>query len=1034
MKNEKLLSIKSHFLYRLFQRKGWVSIDIIAEPSLLLHSKLQNIFLELDSLKDIQVDFGYFFSTINIITSSGEVHKIKYIPKRFSNAASEWLELLKIYGLLKSLNDTVRSFYNGTRYVSFRDDEIFFENNIIANKHLFFAINELEKVFDNFKFSKTFQFLSDYKLSPEAVRVENNEKFMENEPVRQAKFFEGLNDKQIEAVITNEDNVMVVAGAGSGKTKVIESKVNYLVEKLNVPSKNILILAFNKDAVSELQDRVVNIPKMNIKTFHSLGNRILNVSEKESDVIDCASDNAKYTHFIKNLLLKVLDKKPLLSAILLYFKSFYYKSKNPYSFTSMGEYNSFIQENKIITLKNEVVKSFGEVDIANFLYLHKIDYFYEKEYEEKYEKSFEYGTYRPDFTIPATKEHPKIYIEYFGIDEQGNTLKGIEKDKYAQSILWKQSLHDENNTILISLYAYQKRKGRLLSILKRKLKKYNVKCNELLPVEERLKVLNEINGIDDFSALLTRFLVNYKANNHRVDYLWKSLNLRLAKINAQVKLLFSNSANIDQVTSLEYEINHIKRKLAFLKIFNAVYCEYEKYLKESKKYDFLDMIVKASDEVYNCYLRKIFDYKYILVDEFQDISRGRSDFIKKLIALNPDSKWFVVGDDWQSINRFAGSDLSIMLNFEDVFSENNTRKSKIIKLDKVYRFNDSISDVASKFIQQNPNQMKKDIIAKPATQPSVLVWYADSSIYAIQEIINHLFIELNHSQYYEDEANKPPEILILGRYNRTTDNEYGAKLLHAIKNLKKEYKDYFEIEYKTIHKSKGLGKDYVIILDLEQGAFPVSKEDDPILDMVMGVKESFADAEERRLFYVALTRAKNKVYLVSNSHPSCFLNELTNEANQYKIFVANEPEGYASKRCPVCEIGLMVKPYSDKDKFYYCQNRMCMNKAPTCPICGKGFLYKDEDLQCVICSNSDCNYVSEECPNCGGILLHRQGEFGPFIGCSNFRGQEELTCANIIKVERCVGCNNQSAYLYNVLVQNNKIVTKCSDKNCRRCK
>lgn len=1023
-----LLELKANLFYRLFNRKKITIFQFNDSPLIYLKSYDNIEEVKIENISDIKIENKYFFSALTIFTKDNLIQKIPYISTNKTKKIIKLLPILMAYSKIKNLDLYICKKFDASKYISYRDNLIFYEKYIDKNKSLFSYIEDFKIVFKNFDFTKNFNNLSEYQKNREKVRLNNNKQFLAKEPERAEKFIKGLNERQALSVIVNEDNVMVVAGAGSGKTKVIECKVDYLINKLHIEPSEILVLAFNKDAVIELQERIKCLPACNIKTFHSLGNKIISI-DNDKKLIDFATSENKYQEFIKNLILKILIDRPLYNILFLYFQSFFYKTENPYNFATQGEYNNFIKENKIISLKSEEVKSFGEVDIANFLYIHNIPYKYEEEYKGNYERTFEHGTYRPDFYIPQNDKHKDIYIEYFGIDRNGETPSYINEKKYKESILWKRNIHKENNTILIELYSFNKFEGNLLKKLKKQLKKYNVNCSEILPAEERLKILNDTKGIDNFTKLLSTFLTNYKANKHNYGILWKNLMLKFREIYNEIELKFANYENKNQINRLHYEICLIKRKQAFLKIFKSVYQEYENLLKENNKYDFSDMIVTASEKIYNCYESNTFNYKYILVDEFQDMSLGRGDFIKKLIAMHKDSKLFVVGDDWQSINRFAGSYLALMIDFEDEFGEGGTRKTEIIKLNKVYRYNDNINEVSSKFVQENPNQIRKEIFAPHTNEPSVLVWYDEDKISALKSIITTISNEIKSQERHQEGLENIPSVLILGRYNLKPQKD--DELIYEIKQLKNVFKNQIDIEYMTIHKSKGLGRDYVIILDLQEGAFPSTRTDDPILDMVMSEKDSFPNAEERRLFYVALTRAKEKVYLYSGKHPSSFLNELTEPEKEYPIFICNKPDNYATQKCPYCNTGLMVKPLSDNDKFYYCQNNLCKQKAPACPVCNKGFLYEDKKFGKIICSNEECGYIAEKCPVCGGILYHRKSKYGTFIGCSNYCGNNELSCTYHKHSIKCNTCKENSAFLYESYdFKTNEIKNCCSNKDC----
>ena len=1033
---ENIEKIKSNFIYRFLNPSALSTIEILDNFEITISSKKKTVSLNIKDIKNIKTNTHLFFSDIILIDKFGNKIILPFIWKRKTKNVDNWYNGLSLHQKYTELESIINEYFNN-KYISYRDNNLFISKEIEKYKYYIRVKNEFSKIFPKIKFELKYKTLSSYLKSPEEFRINHNKNFCLKETTRKNTYLSGLNEKQTLAVITNEDNVLVLAGAGSGKTKVIECKVNYLINTLKVNPSEILVLAFNNKAVNELQERIPILNEDNITTFHKFGSRILKRNPEEQ-LLDVATNESRYFSFIKGLIIETIEDSNYYNLLYTYFKSFFYKTKNSYEFTNIEEYKNYIYENKLLTLKSEHVKSFGEIDIANYLFLHNIPYEYEAEYKYPYTKTPLHNIYRPDFYIPANNEHEDIYIEFFGIDRDNNTSLQIKKEKYIETIKWKREVHKCNKTNLIELFSYDRFEGNLLKKLKRKLRALKVDTSKLLDKEERLKFLNSQNEFDDFTRLLGTFLQHFKENKYSCSILLatltnqlKSLSLKLLEIQKNIEKLDIKTKNPDnhmQINNLQYEINQIRRKRVFLKIFNSVFIKYQNKLKTEKKYDFADMISHASDEIVEKHI--IGNFKYILVDEFQDISKGRANLLKILLSMNYDSKLFVVGDDWQSINRFAGSDLSIIRNFSKEFGENKTRKSTYIKLNRTYRFNSNISEIASKFIQKNPFQIKKEITARTTSVPSVLVWYTDNEVNALFDIVNKIYENVKNND------NKKTSILILGRYNIKTDTQFGMELQNCIKDMQHnpKYEKIFDITYSTIHSAKGLGKDYVIILNLRQGAFPSSKEDDPILSMVMAQEESFENAEERRLFYVALTRAKEKVYLIGPDNPSAFLIELTDSENHYPVYICNHPDNYSLKMCPQCKTGMMVRPFAENDKFYYCHNPNCKHKAPVCPICGKGFLYMDEKRNSIICSNEDCLYIAESCNICDGILLHRKNskDSSYFIGCSNFSGKDNPTsCTYTHKVKKCSNCNKKNVFLYKRYTSDfEKIQICCIDKNC----
>ena len=310
--------------------------------------------------------------------------------------------------------------------------------------------------------------------------------------------------------------------------------------------------------------------------------------------------------------------------------------------------------------------------------------------------------------------------------------------------------------------------------------------------------------------------------------------------------------------------NRIKTKNYYLlKIILVIYQLYQQELKDNHEMDFDDMIIKASKNDL-----KIKNYKYIIIDEYQDSSMIRFNLIKSILDKT-DASLFVVGDDFQSIYKFAGCNLNVMLDFNKYFKD-----SKIYKINNTYRNSQELIDIAGRFIMRNPNQIRKDLkSSKHIKNPIIIVKYKD-----YRKEFKNLITKL-----------KDKNILILGRNNKDiyklidTDYEYkNDTLIYKPLNLK--------MKYLTVHKSKGLEEDIVIIINLYDDAlgFPSKLEDDKILSLVSPKIDKYPYSEERRLFYVALTRTKNEVYLYTPCYKkSVFIDEIKKIVNKSKVTKKN---------------------------------------------------------------------------------------------------------------------------------------------------
>jgi len=594
------------------------------------------------------------------------------------------------------------------------------------------------------------------------------------------------------------------------------------------------------------------------------------------------------------------------------------------------ELQSELNEEILTTLKQETVKSYQELVIANFLTLNGIRYLYEEPYQYR-TYTVDKRQYKPDFYLPDYD----IYIEHYGIDRNGKTAPYIDNKKYLESMEWKRKLHSEKETICIETFSYEYTEKILLTNLKDKLLKYDVIFRQLTKAE-----LNDLlkDPIEDnrFTKLFTTFLNHYKSNMHSLD-------------------------------DLKIKAKESERTILFLKLFEFIFNEYKKFQERNNCIDFDDMIVKALESIENGKYKH--GYKHIFIDEFQDISTTRAKLIQKLLPIN-NTSITAVGDDWQSINRFAGSNIKIIQEFDKIFGI-----TEIVALDYTFRFDNIVSDVASNFIQKNPYQIKKDIKTIKEQNPNkfslLLYWTTGDDKGDLETILNLI---------YKKEQNQNKTIMILARYNF---------LFKELKDITKKYQN-FEIIFSTVHSSKGNEADYVIILNMNNGkfGFPSKIEDDPILDIVVPEEDDFEDAEERRLFYVALTRTKGTIFLLSNMYEqSIFIKELIDENND-EIFFLNDPK-VQLMHCPECKTGFLKKhtENNDKDKhFYGCSNfPRCKytENIHYCPKCNSE-VFKNKEKKIASCSNNDCNFEAELCIKCSGYMIERNGKYGDFLGCENY--------------------------------------------------
>ena len=685
-----------------------------------------------------------------------------------------------------------------------------------------------------------------------------------------------LDKQQMTCIVKDAHNHLVIAGAGTGKTTTVVGKIKFLLKSGKYKPEYILVLSFTNASASEMSQRINQETGCNIdaSTFHKLG---LNIITKVNGIVPKITQ-LNLRKFVKEQLLLNMQSDAylnLLSSYLLYNRVV---SKSEFEFKTQSEYEEYLRLNPPTTINNETVKSYGEMDIANFLTQNGIQYIYEHPYKVDTRTS-EYGQYNPDFYLPEYD----IYIEYFGINKDGEVpsyFKGVNgmtaTQSYQASMKWKRETHSTNDTILIECYAYEKFDGVLLDNLKEKLSAKDVKLTPKTTKELWEQVSADGDSILDGVIELFETVIN----------LIKSNGYTIATVR-QLNIGNSNAQNNNMVLSL------------LEPIFNA-YCN---YLSEHKEIDFNDMINMATKYVEQG--KYVSPYKYVIVDEYQDISKARYSLLCRMRESN-DYDLFCVGDDWQSIYRFAGSDIGYILNFEQYWGS-----TEISKIETTYRFTQKLIEISGNFIMQNPVQIKKSIKGKNDTVGFAL---GEISGYTDKFSIEFMTKKL-------EDLPRGSSVFFIGRYS------FDAKLLSDSGLFECQYNNvsgFVEVKYRkridlkmsfiTAHKSKGLQADYIFIINNKKSrmGFPSKIQDAAILNLLLDNCDQYPYAEERRLFYVALTRAKKKAFLVT----------VKNQESEFAMEL-KERYGEELKReqweCPLCG-GKLLKKSGPYGEFYGCSN------------------------------------------------------------------------------------------------------------------
>lgn len=703
--------------------------------------------------------------------------------------------------------------------------------------------------------------------------TEINQQILDSELISQRNFLENIESKplspeQSKAVLIFDNRVLLVAAAGSGKTSVMIARAAYATKKKLIEPSKILMLAFNKSASEELQERVESRFKqakldsegIRASTFHSYGLDVIGKARgarpKLAPWVDKNREIEEIVAIVKGLKDSSEDFK--------YRWDLYKLIFTPDTLKIVGvdpdDWDEDSRERGFRTFDGNLVRSHGERMICNWLYLHGIKYEYERDYNVRTADEF-HRQYAPDFYYPDID----AWHEHWALDLSGKPPKSFTG--YLEQINWKRNLHKIHKTRLIETTFGEVVFSNGLLTLKETLMDLGIQIDWN---PERPKA--EFTEIEDTSLirLVRAFMTHVKSNS-------------LTQVDIEKRLLG------------EWAHLASERTKTFLELYWPIHKEWNKRLSNGNYIDFEDMLVQAAFEIEEGRYRP--EYDLILVDEFQDSSVARGRLIKALLMVT--NKYaLMVGDDWQSINRFAGADVSQMTKFHEEFGEGPT-----LVLSKTYRCSPTIADLSTSFVGKNPEQIKKVVEAERINPnlPVILVRTVDP-----QDGVHQILKRIES----ENVSSTNASVFILGRYNFNEDWIPHDKY----RNL--------DIKFSTVHSSKGLEADYVVIVNCEYGrhGFPSEIEDDPVLNLAMSTPDKFEFAEERRLFYVAITRARKQVFMVSRiNRESMFIAELLSENLLNVVTLDNSSTQKNSvQSCPKCKKGIMNLRSGKYGKFLGC--------------------------------------------------------------------------------------------------------------------
>ena len=698
-----------------------------------------------------------------------------------------------------------------------------------------------------------------------------------------------LDKQQRRSIVSGEENCLVVSSAGSGKTSSIVGKVKYLTEIKKINPQNILLISYTNKAAAELTERM-GIAGLRGYTFHKLALDIIGQTTGQKPSIYENTDAL----FVK-IYHELLNDKKFKKSVIEYFID--YQTPEKEWEKRKNERRQQLSEQKEVRLKatfpdmdgkTVYVRSEQEQKICFALSSLSVKFRYEEPYEHPLVDEM-HSQYKPDFSIyfEQGRETKRIYLEHFGVDEHGLVPIWFAKDrgityeeanqKYNDGITWKKAAHEKFGTKLLTTSSADFHYSDIREKLKTLLEKADVSIQEKTDAELYDMVLPPNSKHE---KAFIRLVVTF------------------------VTLIKSSCKSVDEVLRQTKNAGDERSTFIIKNIFQPVYKRYIEELANINQIDFTDAILQATDICRSSHPVK---YDYIIVDEFQDISVDRYNFLKVLREGNPPAKLYCVGDDWQSIYRFSGSDMALFNQFSDYFGQ-----TEINKIETTYRFGEPLVSLSSQFIQRNEAQIKKNI--HPFNpQVKTELQFCDYERRDYCNVIGQLVASIPLDK----------SVFLLGRYS--FDDYY----LSFMYKFVKEGNRFFyiigdrKIEFLTVHKSKGLEADYVIILQCNKDTygFPSLVSDDPVLNYVLTKSDQYPYGEERRLFYVAITRAKVKTYILYDRRfPSVFVDEFLHPEKVTEESYAKHPN--ANKKWTRSADNFLLTLYHEGKSIKYIAEKM----------------------------------------------------------------------------------------------------------------
>lgn len=656
--------------------------------------------------------------------------------------------------------------------------------------------------------------------------------------------------QQAIAIGAVESHVQVIARAGSGKTTTLVNRALFLQQRCGVSPHEMLLLAFNRKAAEEMSERLAKKTQgvvSHTMTFHALAHGL--VHPEEAILFDEPDGEQTKSRVIQSLIDDYIRTEDGYENIRQLMMSHF---REDWEHIALGGYHKnrddMLQYRRSLPkegIDGAYLKSFGEKVIADFLFEHDIKY--------RYERNFWWNglNYRPDFTI-FTGENQGVIIEYFGLkgDPDYDKLSEQKHDYWRNKPGWYLLEFSPDDLKKEGVEGFRTR-------LQDSLEDYGITCSRLSEDEVWYRIKER--AIDRFTKVVVGFVGRCR-----------KLSLAPEQL-AEIVSKHTCSSEIEQ---------------RFLSLVQTFYKMYLERLQATGEEDFDGLLQQAAERVIagqTVFARKagrgdLQQLRFIFIDEYQDFSELFYNLIVAIRSQNSHAQFFCVGDDWQAINGFAGSDLRFYQDFATIF-----QPSQRLYITTNYRSATSIVHVSNTLMSQSgtparaynktagsvvvadlgkfePTPKEKDEHPGDNLTPAVLR-LVNKTIMAGKEVV--LLSRKNSLPWYVNYGD---------RRNVTRGTTLDTFLKLVREHLPQSERN--KVSISTAHKYKGLEKHTVIVLDAVPRCYPLIHPD-LMFTRVLGDTIERTIAEDRRLFYVALTRAVEQLVLITEkNNVSPFLEDL----------------------------------------------------------------------------------------------------------------------------------------------------------------